>query len=359
MRTITKLALVAGSAAAVLAAMAGPAIAEPPPTPSATTYVAAGSDTLQAVEDQFQTDYVHTPNFVSYDATGTASITAKPTCTSITRPNGSGGGITNLGLNAKTTAGANYCINVARSSRSTQAGDPAGLSWLDLAADAVSWAAKSGGNAPANLTHQQLYHIFHCDAGYTTWNGTGLGNGTGSTATVYPLLPQSASGTRAFFLLALNKAMGMTGSLVPGTCVDTSTAPEENEGTNAIFTGTHGPNIVYPYSAAVYAAQVFNGHGAGTQGTLTIRNIDGVSPVTTSGTPRTENPSFNSSYQRIVYNVIRTAAKGTTTTADGSVYADLVGPAGWECTNTTAQTDLKSYGFGLLGTACGAVGAHT
>lgn len=357
MRTITKLALVAGSALAVLAAVAGPAAAEPPPTPSATTYVAAGSDTLQAVEDKFQTDYVHTPNFVSYDATGTATITPKPTCAAITRPNGSGAGVNALGANAKNSAGTNYCLNIARSSSGPAVGAPTGLSWLDLAADAVSWAAKSGGNAPANLTHQQLYHIFHCDAGYTTWNGSGLG-GT-STAAVYPLLPQSSSGTRSFFLLALNKAMGLTGSLVPGTCVDTTTAPEENEGTNAIFTGTHGPNIVYPYSAAVYAAQVFNGHGAGTQGTLTIRNIDGVSPITTSGTPRTENPSFNSNYQRIVYNVIRTAAKGTTTTADGSVYADLVGPAGWECTNATAKTDLQSYGFGLLGTACGAVGAHT
>jgi ABC-type phosphate transport system substrate-binding protein len=342
-RVLGGAAVAAAVAAALLAATAAPAAAEPTGTPAATDIVAAGSDTIQGVYDQFQADY---SGLQSWDAVGGTPITPKASCASITRPNGSGAGINAIGANATTSDGLHYCINLARSSRTPSATDPTGLSFVALAGDAVSWAAASGGNAPDNLTGDQLYHIFHCDTGYLHWNDSGIG-GTSSDAIV-PVLPQSQSGTRSFFLSALNAAEGLSGSLTPGTCVDTTTSPEENEGTNAVFNTSTNPSavdIVYPYSAAVYAAQVYNGHGAGDEGSLTIRNIDGTVPIVVSGTFHVENADFSTSFQRIVFDVVRSASLGDPTGKDG----DLDSLINFECNNATGQNDLQSFGFGLLG----------
>ncbi|MEV6925582.1 hypothetical protein AB0M46_13930 [Dactylosporangium sp. NPDC051485] len=380
MRSAIKAIVAGGFAAGLLFAMAGNAAAEPPPTPGVLDYTSVGSDTLQGLENAIQADWNATSpahKYVSWNATGGGSIVPKGTgtsaCASITRPNGSGSGITNLAANAVTgagDAGAHYCINIARSSRGPQAGDPTGLTWLNLAKDDVSWAADASGNAPSNLTRAQLANIFACTPGYTHWNDPAIG-GT-SSDTIYPVLPQPGSGTRSFWLSALGVAAG--------SCVDTTTNPEENEGTNAIFTGAHKANVIFPYSGAVYAAQHFNSHGAGDEGTLTIRDIDGQSPVNASGTPRTINPNFTTptpaadknKFLRIVYKVIRTTALNTTGTKDGSVYADLAAPynisthtGGYECQYSTSapfptpEQELLSYGFASLGAQCGAVAAQT
>jgi hypothetical protein len=230
---------------------------------------------------------VHYPGLSSWDATGASPITPKDGCAPITRPAGSGAGIAALGANATTADGAHYCIDVARSSRVPATGDPTGLSWKALATDAVSWAAVDGGNAPATLTAAQLYHIFRCDDGWTHWNDPNVG----------------------------------------GTSTDAAA------------------DIVFPYSAAVYAAQAFNGRGTGDQGTLTARQIDGTDPVVAGGTYHAANPAFPASFQRTVFNVVRTA------TSDGAVDALIR----WECTDPTAADDLQSFGFGRLADSdCGA-----
>jgi ABC-type phosphate transport system substrate-binding protein len=329
------------AAAALVATTGAPAVAEPATTPAASDIVVAGSDTIQALYDQFQADR---PGLQSWDATGFSPITPKAGCAQVTRPNGSGAGIAAIGGNATTTDGRTYCVNVARSSRTPASTDPAGLSWLPLATDAVSWSAVSAGNAPANLTSAQLYHIFRCDAGWTKWNDTNIGGA--SAATIRPVLPQTASGTRSFFLSALNASQGLSGSLTPGPCVDVVTQPEENEGTNALFAAgnANAVNILFPYSAAVYAAQSANGRGTGGQGSLTIRQIDGTDPLTTDGTYKVANRAFAASFQRIVFNVVRTVSLGhPTPTMDGDVNALVT----WECTNPTAQQDVRSFGFGL------------
>ncbi len=224
--------LLAGTAAAtsLLAATASPAAAEPAGTPAATDIVAVGSDTTQGLYDQYQAHY---PGLSSWDATGASPITPKDGCAPITRPAGSGAGIAALGANATTADGAHYCIDIARSSRVPAAGDPTGLSWRALATDAVSWAAVDNGNAPATLTAAQLYHIFRCDDGWTHWNDPEIG-GTSPDAIV-PVLPPASSGTRSFFLSALNASQGQPGALVPGSCVDPTTQPQENEGTDPLF----------------------------------------------------------------------------------------------------------------------------
>src|SRR5262249_51884753 len=226
---------------------------------------------------------VHYAGLSSWDAAGASPITPKDGCAPITRPAGSGAGIAALGANATTADGAHYCIDIARSSRVPAAGDPTGLSWRALATDAVSWAAVDDGNAPATLTAAQLYHIFRCDEGWTHWNDPEIGRT--STDAIVPVLPPASSGTRSFFLSALNASQGLPGALVPGPCVD-PTQPQENEGTDPLFSPANpaAADIVFPYSAAVYAAQAFNGRGTGDQGTLTARQIDGTDPVVAAGT---------------------------------------------------------------------------
>jgi ABC-type phosphate transport system substrate-binding protein len=353
-RSISKRVLGGAAAAAVvtaglLAAAASPAAAEPTGTPAATDIVAVGSDTLQAVYNKFQADY---SGLQSFNAVGSSPITPKAGCANIaTRPNGSGAGIKELGKNLTTSDNAHYCVNVARSSRTPATGDPAGLSWVALGADAVSWSAVNGGNAPGTLTGDQLYHIFSCDTGFTHWNEVGGSN----TAVIKPVLPQTSSGTRAFFLQALNLAHGLSGgSLTPGSCVDQTSQPEENQGANSLFNPASNPdavNIVYPYSAAVYASQVYNHTTTDSgPGTLTIRQIGGVDAVDTTATPVTENAALDASFQRTVYTVVRSASRGNPTGKDGNIDALIT----FEC-GTTGQADLKSYGFGSIDPFCGNV----
>lgn len=355
MRWISKVAFGGCAAVAAVIVAAGPAMAEPTTTPAATDYVAVGSDTIQALYDQFQADFTSTPHIESFDATGTATITPKTGCSAITRPNGSGAGIAAIGANTTTSDGAHYCVDVARASRTPSTGDPTGLSWLALAGDGVSWAAVDGGNAPANLSATDLYDIYTCQV--TTWAGLPDAPAGASTATIDPVLPQSASGTRSFFLSALNASQGLSGSVSPGSCVDTTTQPEENEGTNPVFntsTNANAVNVVYPYSAAVYAGQVFNGHATtdSAPGQLTLRQIEGTDALTTSDSFHVVSPDFDPDFQRLVYNVVRTASLGTTTGKDGDV-GSIVGQSGFDCTNATAVSDVESYGFAGLGDNCG------
>ncbi len=348
----------AGATAGILALGVGSATADPPTgvTPAATSIVAVGSDTTQAVADQLSLDYnaqVPAPvnKFYSWDATGSTTITPKAGCTSITRPNGSGAGIAALKAGAKT--GASFCIDIARSSRGPAAGDGSNgaLAFVAFAKDAVTWSANRTTNAPATLSITQLKAIYSCNAallgtgktGRVTWNEVG---GT-STAAVVPVIPQSASGTRSFFL----SKIGVT---TLGSCViPTNNSVEENEGINAIFKTTSAVNEVFPYSVAVYLAQSVHNHGAGTQGNLVLKRINNVAPTTGTGTSTTINPAFPLS--RSVYNVVRD--NGTTTHVPTSLQA-LLGKGsstGFVCTNAKAKADVTSYGFLPLGANCGSV----
>jgi phosphate transport system substrate-binding protein len=354
---LKKLLMVGGIAAAAVGVMASQALAEPTSTPPATDLVAVGSDTTQAVSDQFQTDYntSHTPKYWSYDAVPAGNITPKAGCASIVRPNGSGAGIAELAKNLHPTGDStNFCVDVARSSRDKQASDPAGLTWVPFARDGVTWSANSTTNAPTSLTKAQLLAIYQCDdtalggAGDpVTWDEV---SGTGSDAVV-PVLPQASSGTRAFFL----QSIGIDATHPLGSCVQpggapggTNTTPEENEGTDPIFANGDAANEVFPYSIAVYLAQTVHNHGAGNQGNLVLHSVNGASPTTSSAI----NTSFP--FLRLVYNVVR---------GSGTVPANLqtligTGPGtGWICTSGSA--DISDFGFLPLGANCGDLSDHT
>src|SRR5262249_32807333 len=154
------------------------------------------------------------------------------------RPNGSSAGIAELIKNAKT--GTHFCVDFARSSRPRASTDPAkgpgGIVFVAVGKDAVTYATNSTTNAPANLTTAQLASIYTCTV--TNWNQVG-----GKTGAINAQLPQTSSGTRAFFL----KAIGVA---TPGSCVN-STA-EENEGINPVL---KGPNTIFPYSIGKFIAE--------------------------------------------------------------------------------------------------------
>jgi ABC-type phosphate transport system substrate-binding protein len=335
---LTKIVSAAALAAAAVTLAAGPALADPPAgtTPAATSIVGVGSDTIQAVFNKFSTDYTGTPKLYSWDATGTSPITTKTGATSITRPNGSGAGITALQSTTSST------VDYARSSRGLATTDPTNDWFIPFAKDAVSWAAEAtGGDAPANLTTADLTAIYG-SCTITKWSQiTDIPGYTGSTNTIKAYLPQTSSGTRSFFL----SAIGVT---TPGSCVQTTTV-EENQGSDPLL---QTADSIVPYSVAHYIGQVYGGHGSGTdvQGPLTVRQIDGITPI--DATTHVITSAFSTShFGRNVYVVVR-GTDWNAGDAHATALKALFGATGWICTNTTAQADLTSYGFLHLA-ACG------
>ncbi|WP_406090896.1 PstS family phosphate ABC transporter substrate-binding protein [Kitasatospora purpeofusca] len=339
-KTAAKLLAIAAIATSVATVAAGTAVADPASLPAAQDIVGVGSDTTQAVLNQFSTDYnaflgasSTLPRLYSWDATGTSPITTKSGATSIARPNGSGAGVKALENNTNAT------VSFARSSRGPATGDQVTDLFVAYAKDAVSWAAKSGGHAPANLSTAQLKGIYECTI--TNWQTI---DPTLANATIKPFLPQADSGTRSFFLKTIG---GGTTSVVPGACVTQGT--QENQGTDAVL---NDADAVVPYSVAHYIGQVYFGHAVGSdaQGPLTVRNVDGVTAINT--TAKTIDSTFaGTSYARVVYNVVR-KADWTNTGTLGTALRGIFGTTGWVCTNATAQADIVSYGFLPVG-SCG------
>jgi ABC-type phosphate transport system substrate-binding protein len=370
------------AAAATVAASAGPALADPPTgvTPRPADVVGVGSDTMGYLLDQLAHDYdkAH-PNaaslLYSWDETNPAtgrpgdSIVTKAGCAATARPDGSSAGITALEANTADPADpADYCVDYAGSSRAPAANDPpcgpGGICFIQLAGDAVTWAARdaaSGGtDAPASLTLKQLKKIYLCKI--TNWAQAG-----GKNAPIEPFLPQSSSGTTAFWLTALG---GGQVPITPGPCVsDDSGQLQDNEGVNPVL---DSPEAIVPYSAGDYIAQVYhsapctisactgsppcaptgsqNMFGCDLHGVLGLGEIGGRAPVLPWPLPSPPcstckiNPKFGAKFHRTLYAVVRYAAS----TGGLPAYLETffgASPQGYVCTSPTAKSDIKAYGF--------------
>jgi ABC-type phosphate transport system substrate-binding protein len=410
MRLSRKLLASVAAAATVAGLAARPAFADPPGgiVPRPADAVGVGDNTSQYLLDQLAYDF-DTANpkastlLYSWDAVNPDSqaigdaIETKDGCAAIARPDGSGAGITALAAGARPTGNStNYCIDYARSSRSRNSTDPpygpGGVAFVALAGDAVTWASRdaaSGGtDAPASLTTAQLVNIFECKD--SNWDQVG-----GQDAPIEAFLPQSASGTRAFFLTALG---GGVTPIVPGSCVSdlpTSGDPggtlEENEGVNPAL---DTPEAIFIYSVGDYLAQAYhsaacfnsgccptaggadvrpyycttggppctptagkNLFGCDETGALQLNEIGGSKPATpwplTSSTSNaTINTGFDLMFQRTLYDVVRydpdTAdhIPGPEAGSPGGINLEqLFGADGYACTNETAETDIEDYGF--------------
>ena len=289
------------------------------------TIAGVGSDTTQGVMGAYAAAYngankVIYPGVIgSYNATGTATIVTKPGCVAITRPNGSGAGITALRNDTK------HCIDFARSSRSKKTdGTENSLSFFAYGLDAVSVATviAKPSLAAINFSTAQLTSIYTCQT--RDWHAISAALPHG---TIHPYLPQTGSGTRAFFLKAIN----LDDSKVGG-CVNQKI--EENTGTEL-----KGDKLgIEPYSIAVWLAQrskVLPDNRGG----VSVRSIVGKAP--TSG--NSINPAFPSNYKRLIFNVVRAS--------DAAKFSTVFGPRGYICSN---QALVARYGFGKLGAGCGA-----
>jgi ABC-type phosphate transport system substrate-binding protein len=303
-----------GAVALGLGVLAAPAYADPS---SATDYrqlAGVGSDTTQDVVNALGDAITNSSGKVvaSWNATGTATVKTKATGCEITRPDGSGAGITALNTALDGSTG---CVDFARSSRGPNNTTTTDLTFIPYAKDAVSWVKQDGSALPDNLTTAQLKAIYECTL--TTLNGV----------TLTPVLPQSASGTRAFFL----SSIGVT---APGSCVTSGSTIQENDGSAVDSAGD-----IFPYSVAQYTAQE----------SLVVddRRGDAVLGSVNGAAARNDDLTLNLDfpYLRNVYNVVPTAKL-----SDALIAATFVGTGSAVCQNSSVIT---TYGFGALGADCG------
>jgi len=344
--------------AGLVVGVAGPASADP-----VTTLVGVGSDTTQDVMDAVASQ-VGGGVVGSWDAvnpvdhtTAHELITPKSGCV-MTRPNGSGEGVTALrqalgstvaGLANPPEAG---CVDFARSSSGpgTNASTTGQLVYIPFALDAVATAtgpATATTNAVAtNITDANAFSVTDLQTMYQTCAGvTPAGatkqyvpDGTVTDATHQPVfltVPQAGSGTRNFWLGQMG--VSTTGAL-PACVHDTftlngtSTIIEEHDGT--VF--ANNANAFGPFSIAQWVSQR-NGHNDRRHDAV-LHNLNGVAPL--SGT------SLNAAYplKREVYNVVQFSRVSTA----GQFQSLFSGAGSSVCGNAG---NIVSFGFGLLNAA--------
>ncbi|MFD8323696.1 substrate-binding domain-containing protein [Kitasatospora purpeofusca] len=329
MRSILARAATGLVAAVCAVAVAAPAALADPPAgvvPAATDLVGVGVDTTQGFMNRTSVDYnaavaAGLPRLYSWDAIGINPITPKAGALSINRPDGSGAGFTAL-INTTATT-----LDFSRSSRGVSPGDPRSYYFVPFAKDAVSWSAKAGGHAPANLSTAQLRAVYECTA--TNWLqiDPSLAN-----ATIKPYLPPSTSDTRTAFL----KALGGGTAIVPGACV--TSGPRNDRGTDPVLDDI---DVVFPYSVGVYIDQVYRGHGTAVEspGPLTLRSVNAIAPVDTAH--NINAPFLATPYSRLLWHIFR-SAEYTSANAHGIALRSVFGPQGWICAHPAV---IVAYGF--------------
>ena len=373
MRVTRSIALV-GAAVAILGVGVGTAMADPSSTPPAQSIVAVGSDTLTPVFDQFSTDYNATspaPTYplYSWDATGSATINSKnnTACDGLTRPNGSGAGISDVSTSPSfTSGGTSYkCEDIARASRPLAHTDPSNLAQDIIAEDLVSYSYLPTGHLPSNLSLVDLQAIFSCnaslisssDSGPVTENEIG---GTGTDA-VIPVIPQSSSGTRSSWMGDLGLSNTTIASCVQNgtyTYAGTAYPVEENEGTNPVFNpsdNADASDVIFPYSGGDFVC--YNDTKAcqatqfGTEfdsGSLVLGDIAGTAPLSGTAPNQTINTAgFDSTFDRGLYvDFISTGTSPYIPTYLQALLGTGVKGSGWICKSAgTGLTDIAKFGF--------------
>ena len=228
-------------------AFAAPAQADPAFVPDADDIVGGGSDTSMYALTYLADGHDGVPGYnaggaaqrlASFDAniydaggvqTNSTTVTLRAGTPTVTRPNGSGGGLSLL-----FGAGNNTNLNFARSSSALNAAQAdAGLQAFPFAKDSLALATAKTSNAPASITPAQMVAIYKGEI--TNWSEIG-----GQAGAIEPKIPQSGSGTRSFFVAQLKAANGgvdvaLAASVLP--VQEHDPAPVQNN-----------PNAVAPFS---------------------------------------------------------------------------------------------------------------
>jgi hypothetical protein len=271
----------------------------------------------------------------SFDAFGSANIQTKPGGPYFFRPAGSGDGrnalissITGALWHGATITGA---VDIARSSSGPGTNvDAAGdLAYVPYGRDAVAYAYFGPAADLGSLTTAQLKAIYESNTPVVI-----------GTTTVKPLIPQSASGTRSFFLGAIN--VTTLGSTVSSTFNGLANTLPENDGAALTEIG----NVV-PFSAASWVAQsnLVAPNSIPASGNVKVGSPNGIAPVSGTGT-LVPNPTFYStSFGRDTYLIVDYARINPSDPKFDANLADLM--------DRTKPTSLTN--FGASPTTVGAV----
>jgi ABC-type phosphate transport system substrate-binding protein len=313
--TKLRLCAVAVSVAALTAIAASPAMADPA-SGTYRTLAGVGSDTIQDVMNGMASAI---PAIGSYDAvdpsTGAAGglIQTKSGGTTFVRPNGSGQGAAALsdsiqgGTHLWNSVDISGQVDFARSSSGPSVTGTA-LYYIPFAQDAVTYAVNQGSDFPRNLplgssadasTKLSLYNIYHCiRTSYTDSNG--------DSVTIKPLIPQSGSGTRSFWL----GKMGLTETSIVGTCVkdvnSQGTSVQEHDGTSLTDPGNIAPFSISQFISQGNHKAITTAYGVNLverKGQAALGAVNGISPVRMSGSSTVANGAFP--INRLVYNVVQ------------------------------------------------------
>jgi hypothetical protein len=288
---------------------AGSAAADPTFTPDGTDIVGVGSDTtefaLGYLADGATVNSVDVPGYnagrtsgrlVSYNATGTTPITLRSTSSgTVPRPNGSGQG------KAALFNPSNPDVNFARSSSTlSDAEKGAALYQVPFAVDGLKMAVSSSStHAPGTLTPAQVVSIY--DGTLTNWSQVG-----GTAGTIKPLIPQTGSGTRSFFIAQLKAANNGVDVALAGSVTETQEHSDTDIKSN--------PDAIAPFSTG----------RAKTASTISL--LSGFSA------------------QRALYNVVRQPD------LTQPWFASIFGENGFIC-STAARPLIENAGFEQLGRA--------
>ena len=312
-----------GACLAALTMIAPSALADPtaPSVPPHRPLNGVGSDTTQDVMNALANVITIGGSKVisSWDASpqGSQITTGKgavndPICT-ITRPSGSGNGVTALRRSMTNGPGGtpDGCLQFARSSSSSTTTVPVDaarpLSLVPFAVDGLTYAIRDDSTLSSRFTQAQLQSIYNC----------GL-----PTTTVIPKLPQFGSGTRASFI---SQVLGQTDSPTFASTRPCISEVNDSGGPLLENTGTllTSPLHIAPYSVAQYNAQI-NDVIPDVHGRTVLGSINSVSPnVLNTAQLGT----------RTVFNVIPTNQEAVSPTSDV-----FVGPSSHVCTNTNTIT---------------------
>lgn len=323
--------LAAGACLAALSLITPSAMAEPTGPPQFRALAGTGSDTTQDVLNALSEVVTigGVKQIGSYDASGSPTIQTKASgCSGIPRPSGSGAGVGRL---QDSLEGVSFpgCVQFARSSADNSAsfpsnptGGPGRLSYVPFAVDAVTFVIRDDSPLPNIFSVGELRDVYDCDF---------------PTTDIKPLLPQSTSGTRQFFLQQLGYTATEISNFNSTThpCVNFTQASLENTGT--LITD---PLNIAPYSIAQYQAQI-NRTIADVHGRTILGQVDG-KPSTVLNTGAT--------MKRDVYNVIPFSQEGVAPTS-----TVFVGPTSLVCQNGAT---INRLGFAVAPN-CGVITIRT
>jgi hypothetical protein len=401
--------IAAGSLAVGLAGFgltaATPAMADP-----ATLYVTVGSDTTQFIINSWALQVLGGDILASYNATNpddaigseaitpskvvnTSGVLSQMNC-SFTRPNGSGQGLNALRWSLNPSTGAanlpanpsgtssptnpenpvngTYCVDFSRSSsaptfigQGTTASPSGQLIFIPFAYDTFAMATGPGTTIvdASSVTKAELVSLYACTdttVGANVYSPSHDGTGIA----IDMMVPQSGSGTRAWWLFNIGGATTPGGSTLNTCTHDTIQAGTNSGQANEENTGlayASDPAAFGPYSVANWVAQA-KGAETDLRDGAVLNSVDGVAPTT--GSLATSNLAVNpaGTLNREVFNVV--AYDRVVNTGDGNFDPVLSGLLnGATSRMCTAGTVIAALGFLRLNTpglpagtdACGVI----